>query len=194
MRVDRGLVGGDLHRDDSRGGQCPGEETPSRGTISPCGYVHVDDLPELVDRPVDVAPATRHFDVGLVDPPAVADPVPARACRLCEQRCEALHPAEDADVIHRDATLCQQLLHIAVGEAVAQVPPHRHQDYIRRKPETSKARSWGWHSNTTTHHLSLPGSCPPPMQQTPHWCTPQLIGPGVVVQIPSARRCCEACG
>src|SRR4051812_21100161 len=41
-----------------RGGQCPGEEAPSRATISPRGHKHVDDLPELVDRPVDVAPPT----------------------------------------------------------------------------------------------------------------------------------------
>jgi hypothetical protein len=61
-------------------------------------------------------------------------------------------------MINLDATLGQQLLHIAVGQAVAQVPPHRDHDDIPRKSEPSKARSWCWYSNTAaTHHLSLPG-------------------------------------
>src|SRR5918997_1393799 len=142
MRVDRGFVGGDLHRDDSRGGQCPGEETPSRGTISPCGYVHVDDLPELVDRPVDVAPPTGHFDVGLVDPPAVADTVPARACRVCEQRREALHPAEDADVVDLHSALSQQLFNIAIRQSVTEVPAYCEHDHFPWESEAGERRWW----------------------------------------------------
>src|SRR3712207_8202439 len=41
----------------------------------------------------------------LVDPPAIADTVLARTCRLREQRGEPLHPAVDGDVINLDAPL-----------------------------------------------------------------------------------------
>jgi hypothetical protein len=51
VRIHRRLVRGDLYRDDFRGGQRTGEETPSRTSISPRGPIHVDDLPELIDRP-----------------------------------------------------------------------------------------------------------------------------------------------
>ena len=77
VRVDRCLVGGDLHRYDIGGGQRPGKETPSPTSISPLGHIHVDDLPELVDRQVYVAPPTGHLDVSLIHPPAVPDTVPA---------------------------------------------------------------------------------------------------------------------
>jgi hypothetical protein len=63
-------------------------------------------------------------------------------------------------MINHDATLGQQLFHIAVGETVAQLPAHRDHDDILRKSEPSKARSWCWSSNTaTTHHFILPGPC-----------------------------------
>src|SRR5581483_3382930 len=81
MWVHRCIVGGDLHRDDLRGSQRPGEEAPSRATISPRGHIHLDDLLELVDRPVDIAPPTGHLDVRLVHPPTVPDTVPAWVCR-----------------------------------------------------------------------------------------------------------------
>jgi hypothetical protein len=45
--------------------------------------VHVDELAELVYRPVNGAPA-------------VSDTVPAWACCLGEQRREALHPPEES--------------------------------------------------------------------------------------------------
>jgi hypothetical protein len=104
MRVHRRFVSGDLHRDGFRGGQRPGEETPGRTTISPHGHRYVDELPELVDCPVDIAPPIGDFDVGPIDPPAVADTVPAWAWRLRQERREALHLAKDADVIDGDAT------------------------------------------------------------------------------------------
>jgi hypothetical protein len=55
--------------------------------------------------------------------------VPAGACRINQQRGEPLHPPVDGNMINHDAPLGQQLLHIAVGEAVAQVPPHRDHDH-----------------------------------------------------------------
>jgi hypothetical protein len=40
------------------------------------------DLPELVDRPVEVHPPAGELDVGLVHVPAVADPVPGEPGRV----------------------------------------------------------------------------------------------------------------
>ena len=68
-------------------------EEPSSGRQVPAaGQVHVDDLAELVDRPVHVAPDAGDLDVGLVHEPAVPDRVAARPCRVDQERREALHP------------------------------------------------------------------------------------------------------
>jgi hypothetical protein len=68
--------------------------------------------------------------------------VPAGPSYVDEQWGEPLHPAIYGDVIHDHAALGQELLHIAVGETVAQVPAYRDHDDILRKSEPSKARSW----------------------------------------------------
>jgi hypothetical protein len=39
-------------------------------------------------------------------------------------------------VIDLDATLDKQFLHIAIGRAVTQVPPHREHDDFAQKPES----------------------------------------------------------
>jgi hypothetical protein len=51
-----------------------------------------------------------------------------------EQRGEPLHPLVHGHVIDIDATLGQQLLDIAIREAVAQVPADRHRDHLRWEP------------------------------------------------------------
>jgi hypothetical protein len=38
-------------------------------------------------------------------------------------------------VVDVDAALGEKLLDVAVGESVAQVPAHRHQDHVRREPK-----------------------------------------------------------
>jgi hypothetical protein len=43
--------------------------------VVPRGDIDVDDLPELVDGAVDIAPVAGDLDVGLVDLPAIADAV-----------------------------------------------------------------------------------------------------------------------
>ena len=115
--VHRRLVGGDFYGQDFGGGQRPDEETPSCDTIPPRTDIHVDDLPELIDRPIDVAPAIGHLDRGFVHPPAVPNTVSARACCLRQQRCEALHPTEDADVVDVDASLREEFFHVPVRRA-----------------------------------------------------------------------------
>src|SRR5918997_1002746 len=78
----------------------------------------------------------------------------AGACRVDQQWGEPLHPAVDGDMINRDATLSQQLLHIAVRETITQVPAHRDHDHISWKSEPSKARG-----NKDRRRLASSGSC-----------------------------------
>ena len=60
-RIRRCPVGCDLYRRDPRRADGVLEEPAGRRGVSPCGDQHVDDLPELVDRSVDVPPVTSHF-------------------------------------------------------------------------------------------------------------------------------------
>jgi hypothetical protein len=53
------------------------EEPAGRRGVSPYGDEHVDDLPELVDRPVHVPPLPSDLHIGLVRVPAIADLMPA---------------------------------------------------------------------------------------------------------------------
>jgi hypothetical protein len=57
---------------------------------------------------------------------------------LDELRREPLHPPVYGHVIDGDATLGQQLLHIAVRQAVAQVPADRDREDFPREPEASE--------------------------------------------------------
>jgi hypothetical protein len=50
------------------------EEPARRVAVPPGGGADADDLPDLVDRPVQVDPPTGDLDLGLVYMPAVADP------------------------------------------------------------------------------------------------------------------------
>jgi hypothetical protein len=60
-------------------------------------------------------------------------------------------------VINLDTAFSQQLLHVPIGQAVAQVPPHRHHDHLRRETEPREARPRRRYSTmATTHQLSLP--------------------------------------
>ena len=92
----------------------------------------------LVDRPVEVRPYASDLDVGLIDKPAVAGDMAARPGCLDELRGLPLHPAVDGDVVYGDTALGQQFLHVAVGQAVPQVPAHRDRDHLSREPEASK--------------------------------------------------------
>ena len=76
-RVDRRLIGGDLDGPDS--GRADGLiEEPTGGLGVPArGDKHVDDLAELVDRAVHIAPPGGDLHIGLVHLPAVADGVAA---------------------------------------------------------------------------------------------------------------------
>ncbi len=56
---------------------------------------HVDDLPVLVDGPVQIDPSPGDFDVSFVDEPPITWDVPAGSSRVDEQRGEPLHPLID---------------------------------------------------------------------------------------------------
>jgi hypothetical protein len=43
---------------------------------------------------------------------------------------EPLHPPEHGHMIYLDTALGQQLLHVSVGEPIAQIPAHRHHDHL----------------------------------------------------------------
>ena len=68
---------------------------------------------------------------------------PGEAGGIGQQRCEPLHPPVDRDVVDLDTALGQQLLHIAVKQAVAQVPADRHCDHLGWEPEPGERRP-GW--------------------------------------------------
>jgi hypothetical protein len=114
------------------------EEPPGRPRVTPWGDEDVDDLPELIDRPIDIAPLAGDLHIGLVDVPAVPNGVPARPGGVGQQRGEPLHPPIHADVVDLDAALGEQFLDISVGQAEAEVPPHRQDDHLGWEPEAGE--------------------------------------------------------
>ena len=94
---------------------------------------NVDHLAMLIDRAVQVGPAAGDLHIGLIDEPAIASGMPCRASCVDELRGEGLHPAVDRDVVDSNAAFGQQLFDIAVGQAVAQLPPHRDRDHLPRE-------------------------------------------------------------
>ena len=84
-------------------GQGCSEERAGRGDVAAWGDEHVDDLAMLIDGSIDVLPFPGEFDVGLVNKPTTSDSVATEPGGIGQQRCEALDPPMDRDVIHFDA-------------------------------------------------------------------------------------------
>jgi hypothetical protein len=111
--VDEGAVGGHF-------GRCgalvkrTGEEPAGGFQIPLLADQDVDNLAELVDRPIQVDPSSRDFDVCFVDEPPISGGVPAGSCRVDEQRGEPLHPPVHAHVVNINAPLRQQLFDVPV--------------------------------------------------------------------------------
>jgi hypothetical protein len=59
--------------------------------------------------------------------------MPSRPGGVDELRRECLHPSVHSDVIDSDAAFGQQFLDAAVGQAVPEVPAHRHRDQLARE-------------------------------------------------------------
>ena len=105
-QVRSGLVGGDLDRRRPVP-QGSDEEPAGGGGVPLLGQQHVDDLPVLVDRAVEVPPPPGHLDVGLVDEPPVSGGVPERSGGVGEQRGEPLHPPVHGHLVDLDAAFGQ---------------------------------------------------------------------------------------
>ena len=128
------------------------------GRIAPWGDEHVDDLAELVDGSVDVAPPSGDLHVGFVDLPAIADAVAAGPGSLGQQGREALDPAVDRDVVDLDAAFGQQLLDVAVRQREAQVPAHGQHDHVGWEAEAGERSPYdrGEAGTASSHSDSLP--------------------------------------
>lgn len=93
-----------------------GEEQAGGRQIPLLRYQHIDDLPILVDRPIQIRPPPGDFHIRLVYEPAISRGMPARASRVDQQWGEPVHPSIDRDMIDSDAPLGQQLFHVTVGK------------------------------------------------------------------------------
>ncbi len=111
---------------------------PGGSDVGSFRHIDVDDLAVLVDSPVHVAPHTIDLDEGLVHEPSVTHHMTTRAGGVDEHRGEALHPPVDGDMVDVDAAFGEEFFHIAVGQAVAEVPAHGQQDHLGRKPVAGK--------------------------------------------------------
>jgi hypothetical protein len=118
-RVDRRLVGGDLGGHDLGRADRLLEESAGGVSVSSGGHEHVDDLAELVDRPVGIASPAGDLDVGLIHKPAISHGVSAGAGGVGQQRREPHHPALDGDVVDLDPALREELFNVAVGQPKA---------------------------------------------------------------------------
>jgi hypothetical protein len=134
-------VGCDLYQRDPRRADGPLEEPARRHRVPPWRDEHVDDLAELVDGPVDVAPLPSNLGVGLVDLPAVPDGVPAGPGGVGQQRREALNPALDGGVVDLNPAFGGQYLDMAIRQREAQAPADRQHDDLRREGRSRRKPS-----------------------------------------------------
>lgn len=161
LDIGRGLVGDDRQGliEPHRLPRLTQERSGSLG-IPPRRQAEVDELPELIDRAPEIAPAAVHPDVGLIHVPGQTAPRSMAAQgALADLGPELAHPAIDRGCIHHDPALGQHVAHIAVGKRVAAIPALRQQDHILREPMTPE--------RITTRHHTTPlqpiaaNTCPP---------------------------------
>jgi hypothetical protein len=74
-RVDRRLIGGDVDRRRAAAQRWRMSEQHGHGGVRIPG---LDDLTVLIDRPVQIGPATGDLDIRLVNRPSIPDRVPCR--------------------------------------------------------------------------------------------------------------------
>jgi hypothetical protein len=87
----------------------------------------------LVDRAIQVRPVAGDLDVGLVDQPPVAGGVAARSRRVDELRREGLNPPVDRYLVDLNTALGEQLLDVAVGQVVMQIPADCDRNHLTGK-------------------------------------------------------------
>jgi hypothetical protein len=118
-RVGCRSVGPDLHWHHLGGVEGPFEEPPGCLSVALWSDEHVDDLPELVDRAIDVPPLPSDLHIRLVHLPAVPDAMPTWPGGFGQQRREALDPPVNGDVVDCHSALSQEFFDVAVGQTEA---------------------------------------------------------------------------
>ena len=84
----------------------------------------IDCLSLLIDRAVEIAPLTLHFDIGFIDSPGCADRTRIFLPHFFEDGNEALDPSQNGGVYDRDATLRHQIAYIAITQFIGDIPSH----------------------------------------------------------------------
>jgi transposase len=140
-------------------------------------HQHIDDLPELANRSVDVPPLTGHLHVRLVRPSAITHRVSTWPSRLGQQRRESAGPTGKASVVHFNPPLDSNSSNRGKDR-----PKRRYQRTARtitsrgnRNPSNAEARATGtWARRTSspsqshrTHHASRNATDPSEVRQRP---------------------------
>src|SRR5262245_11793173 len=84
----------------------------------------IDWLTLLIDRSVEIAPLTLHFDIGFIDSPGLADRTPIVLPLFLEDGNEALDPSQNGSMYDRDSALLHQIAHVAITQLVSDIPSY----------------------------------------------------------------------
>jgi hypothetical protein len=114
----------DLLRDLMTADRCFLEEAYGGRFISPLTQQEIDSLTLLVDRAVEIAPLTLHFDIGFIDSPGCADRARVVLPFFLEGGNEALDPSQNGGMYDRDAALRHQIAHVAITQFVSDISSH----------------------------------------------------------------------
>ena len=134
-----------------------GEEVPGCTDVSPLRDIDIDDLAVLIYGSVHVPPNSGDFHIGLVYEPPISDTVAAGSRCVDELWGEALYPAVDGDVINLDAAFSKEFLHIAVRQAVSEVPADSQQDHFGWEPVPGERIGLNTAATVHRHTLAEPG-------------------------------------
>jgi len=112
------------------------EET-SGGSCIPLGREQkVDRLPDCIDGTVKIHPLALHPNVCLVHAPGSICHLEMRTDALVQLGCISLDPTKEGRMIHRDATIGEHALEIAIADGKLQIPADRSQNDLRRELST----------------------------------------------------------
>ncbi len=106
------------------------EERLRRFGVPPLRKVGVNDLPILVDRPVDVGPFPVETTIGLIDLPFSTNWTSMLTGSVSEERQKPLDPAIDGAAVNNKTTFCKPLHDIGIAQAVPDVPAYRQGNHI----------------------------------------------------------------
>jgi hypothetical protein len=161
-RVSGSLVGGHRVRRHPRALESGTKESGGGFGVAVLAKQHLDDLSVLIDGAVDVAPAPRHFDIGLSDRPALSHPVPMCFRGILIERGKLLHLVKDGGGIDLDGALGEPLDHVGIAEPEAQVPAHGQPDDRR------------WEGMTREGSAGEGGEGTAAVRTTVNLCTPSV--------------------